>query len=46
MDVTERKELEKRELDVIADRKMPAGKRQFTDIEEELLVGPSGDDEE
>ena len=29
--------MQKRELDVIADRKMPAGKRQFTDIEEELL---------
>ncbi|MGQ0713288.1 MAG: preprotein translocase subunit SecA [Gemmatimonadaceae bacterium] len=28
---------QKRELDVIADRKMPSGKRQFTDIEEELL---------
>jgi preprotein translocase subunit SecA len=29
--------MQKRELDVIADRKIPAGKRQFTDIEEELL---------
>jgi preprotein translocase subunit SecA len=29
--------MQKRELDVIADRKIPAGKRQFADIEEELL---------
>src|ERR687895_1605789 len=29
--------MQKRELDVIADRKIPAGKRQFADVEEELL---------
>ena len=29
--------MQKRELDVIADRKIPAGKRQFTEIEEQLL---------
>src|SRR5687767_6327738 len=29
--------MQKRELDVIADRKIPAGKRQFVDVEEELL---------
>src|SRR5688572_1567438 len=29
--------MQKRELDVIADRKIPAGKRQFATIEEELL---------
>ncbi|HJR66697.1 MAG TPA: preprotein translocase subunit SecA [Gemmatimonadaceae bacterium] len=29
--------MQKRELDVIADRKIPASKRQFTQIEEELL---------
>src|SRR5688572_17317354 len=29
--------MQKRELDVIADRKIPASKRQFVDVEEELL---------
>src|SRR5919108_64736 len=29
--------MQKRELDVIADRKIPSGKRQFSDIEEQLL---------
>src|SRR5688500_15955473 len=29
--------MQKRELDVIADRKIPAGKRQFAEVEEELL---------
>src|ERR671915_166752 len=29
--------MQKRELDVIADRKIPSGKRQFSDVEEQLL---------